>query len=346
MMTLKEFTQRVLVLILLSALALMLFEIKNILLLLFASILMAVLIRATVEFIKGKAKLGEGVSFALALLLLVGLIAGFFAMFGFQISKQLQDLIEILPKGMEQLSERFDIDLTWNEIRNAVGASEASDILKKVSVYGLTTFNIITDLMLMFVAAIFLAADPTAYRDGALLVVPPRARKHLGETMNAVGQALKKWFGGQLLEMGAVFLMSAAAYWLLGLPSALALAAIAGVTNFIPMLGPIIGGLAAVMVAATLGAPTLLWTALAVLIIQQIESHLLMPFVQRYAVSIPPALVIFSIHGFSALFGVAGVILGVPLAVALTVVVQNLWVNETLGEDVPLAGSSQDNPNA
>ena len=345
-MTLKEFTQRVLVLILLSALALMLFEIKNILLLLFASILMAVLIRATVEFIKGKAKLGEGVSFALALLLLVGLIAGFFAMFGFQISKQLQDLIEILPKGMEQLSERFDIDLTWNEIRNAVGASEASDILKKVSVYGLTTFNIITDLMLMFVAAIFLAADPTAYRDGALLVVSPRARKHLGETMNAVGQALKKWFGGQLLEMGAVFLMSAAAYWLLGLPSALALAAIAGVTNFIPMLGPIIGGLAAVMVAATLGAPTLLWTALAVLIIQQIESHLLMPFVQRYAVSIPPALVIFSILGFSALFGVAGVILGVPLAVALTVVVQNLWVNETLGEDVPLAGSSQDNPNA
>ncbi|MBL8260318.1 MAG: AI-2E family transporter [Candidatus Competibacteraceae bacterium] len=345
-MNLKEFAQRVLVLILLVALALMVFQIKNILLLLFASILMAVLIRAVVDFIRARTRLGEGLSFALALLFTIGLIAGFSVLFGLQIGKQLQDLIEILPKGMEQISERFEIDLTWNEIRNAVGASEASDILKKVSTYGLTTFNMLTDLMLVLVAAIFLAADPAAYRDGALLVVPPRARKNLGETMDAVGQALTKWFGGQLLEMGAVFLMSAVAYWLLGLPSALALAVIAGVTNFIPMLGPIIGGLAAVMVAATLGASTLLWTGVAVLVIQQIESHLLMPFIQRYAVSIPPALVIFSILGFSALFGVAGVILGVPLAVALTVVVQNLWVNETLGEDVPLAGSDEEKSSA
>lgn len=54
----------------------------------------------------------------------------------------------------------------------------------------------------------------------------------------------------------------------------------------------------------------------------------------------------FSIPGFSALFGVAGMILDAPLAGALTVVVQSLWVNETLGKDAPLAGSAKDKPGA
>lgn len=340
-MNLKHFSLRVLVVIALVCLTLVFFELRNVLLLLFAAILLAVLIRSAADLLQEKTSLGPKLSFALTLLLIIGLTVGFLALFGLQFSKQLQALLDILPKGLEQIGQRFQIDLTWTGLRDTLNANTTTNLVKQISSYGLATFNIITDVALVFVAAIFLAADPQLYRDGALLIVPPGARDHLRATMNAVGQALRKWFGGQLLEMAAVFLMSALAYWLLGLPSALALALIAGVTNFIPLLGPLIGGFAAVMVAATLGVPTLVWTAVAVLVIQQIENHALMPFIQNHAVNIPPALIIFSILGFGVLLGVGGVILGVPLAVALTVVVQNLWVNETLGEDVPLAGSEE-----
>lgn len=342
MMPLKDFTQRVLVLILLIVLTLILFQLKNMLLLLFAAILFAIVMRAIIDFVKEKTGLRENVSFLLVLLFTILLIVGLLTLFGLQIKNQLSDLIQLIPKGIQQLSEKFQIELiNWNEMLNAPNANEMGDIVKKISAYSLTTVGIVADLVLVLVGAIFLAADPATYRNGALLMVPPSARENLENTMLAIGQALKKWFGGQLIEMIAVFLMSLLAYWLLELPSFLGLAIIAGIANFIPMIGPIIGGVIAAMVAATLGVPTLLWTLAAVLLIQQIENHLLMPFVQRYAVNIPPALVIFAILGFSSLFGIAGAILGVPLAVALTVVVQSLWVNETLGEDVALAGSEE-----
>ncbi|MXQ11748.1 AI-2E family transporter [Microvirga makkahensis] len=79
------------------------------------------------------------------------------------------------------------------------------------------------------------------------------------------------------------------------------------------------GAVPALVFATTMDLATLLWTAAAVMIIQQLEGNVIRPFIQQRAVSMPPALVHFAIVVFGVTFGWLGILLAVPLAVAITV---------------------------
>jgi predicted PurR-regulated permease PerM len=140
--------------------------------------------------------------------------------------------------------------------------------------------------------------------------------------------------------MACVAVLSTVAYWLIGLPSALALGLIAGLADFIPFLGPILGALPAVLIAFSVSGEAALWTVLAVLAIQQIEGNIIFPLVARSVISIPPALALFAILIGSVLFGTLGLIFGFPLAVLTYVLVKKLYVRETLGEHTTVPGET------
>jgi predicted PurR-regulated permease PerM len=116
---------------------------------------------------------------------------------------------------------------------------------------------------------------------------------------------------------------------------------IAGLADFIPFLGPILGALPAVLFAFSISGETALWTILAVVVIQQIEGNVIFPLVARSVVSIPPALALFAILVGSILFGTLGLIFGFPLAVVAYVLVKKLYVRETLGEETPVPGEAE-----
>jgi predicted PurR-regulated permease PerM len=120
------------------------------------------------------------------------------------------------------------------------------------------------------------------------------------------------------------------AYWAIGVPSALALGIIAGLTNFVPLLGPILGAVPAVLLALTVDPITALWTVAAVLVIQQLEGNVILPLVMRRAVAVPPVVTLFALVIFGVMFKWLGILLAVPLAVATMVLVQKLWVHDTL----------------
>jgi predicted PurR-regulated permease PerM len=118
--------------------------------------------------------------------------------------------------------------------------------------------------------------------------------------------------------------------WLLGVPLALTIGAIAAVLAFIPFFGPIASGILAVLMAFMEGPTQALYVAGLCVAIQQIEGNLLMPFVQRWAVALPPVLGIMAAVIFGLLFGLAGVILATPLMVVAMVLVQKLYVEGVL----------------
>jgi predicted PurR-regulated permease PerM len=146
--------------------------------------------------------------------------------------------------------------------------------------------------------------------------------------------------------MTCVGVLSTMAYWLIGLPSPFALGLIAGLLDFIPFLGPILGGLPAVMMAFTVSTEAAIWTIVAAFVIQQIEGNVIFPLVARKVVTVPPALALFAIVAGSVLFGTFGLIFGFPLAVVAYVLVKKLYVRETLGEETPVPGetTAQDPP--
>jgi len=130
-----------------------------------------------------------------------------------------------------------------------------------------------------------------------------------------------------------------------GLPSpaarareAFALGLIAGLLDFVPLIGPIVAAVPTLLLALSISPTTALWTGGLYLVVQQIEGNILSPLVQQRAVDLPPALLLFALLGFGSLFGAPGVILAAPLTVVVYVMVKRLYVREALGTPTNVPG--------
>lgn len=126
--------------------------------------------------------------------------------------------------------------------------------------------------------------------------------------------------------------------WLVGVPSALMLGIIAGLAEFIPLLGPILSAIPGLLLALMAGLETALWALLVYVGIQQIESDLITPMVEKKAVSIPPVVTLFGVLAMGVIFGLVGVILAAPLTVITYVLVNQLYVRDALGQSTQVPG--------
>ena len=158
------------------------------------------------------------------------------------------------------------------------------------------------------------------------------------ETIVDIGRALRLWLLGQAIQMALIAALTTVAVWIIGLPSPLALGAIAGLAEFIPYLGPILASIPAVLVAITSGFFPALWTIVAYLIIHQIEGNLIVPIVQRKLVFVPPAVLLLSIVAVTEIYGTIGIIFAAPITVIIFVAVKKLYVRDSLGQPTELPG--------
>jgi predicted PurR-regulated permease PerM len=147
---------------------------------------------------------------------------------------------------------------------------------------------------------------------------------------------LRLWLTAQLIAMIIVGVLTAAGLWLIGLPSALALGLISGLAEFVPVVGPVASVIPGLLIASSFGLETMLWTLAVYIIVQQVESNLVMPLLIGQAVNIPPALALFAVVGLSVLLGPLGLLFAFPLTVVADVAVRRLYVRDTLGEEVEI----------
>jgi predicted PurR-regulated permease PerM len=155
-------------------------------------------------------------------------------------------------------------------------------------------------------------------------------------------KALHLWLKAQLISMTVVATLVYLGLWLLGVPSALALALIAFVLEFIPFAGPVLAALPAILVALLQSPELALWVIGLYVVVQQIEGNVVYPLVQQWAVHIPAVVLLFSLIAFATLFGIIGVIFAAPLAVVTYVLVKRLYVVETLHTPTPIPGDDEE----
>ncbi len=332
------YIRRVLIAVCLVGFTYLLCSIGRVLLLVFGAILLAVLFNGLAAVIARRTPVPSRWSLLVGLATLAVLFCGFFALFGAQIGEQVRQVLDQLPTATDAIGERFGIPNATQRVEDAVAAGANTNVLSRVAGIGVTILGILGDFVLVIVAGIYLASAPKLYRGGAAKLLPPAQHENVYEAFDAVAVALRLWSGGQLVAMFLVGIAAGIAFYLIGLPLPLALGVIAGVTNFIPFLGPILGSIPALIFAATISSAALIWTVVAVVAIQQVEGNVITPLIQRQAVDLPPALALFAIVVFGVLFGFLGVLLAVPLAVALMVLIKKLWIRESLGEETTLPG--------
>jgi predicted PurR-regulated permease PerM len=333
---LGRYLQKLLITVVVAALALIALRWLQVFLLAFGAALIAVLLRALANPIRRRTPLNAAWSLAVAVVLVLAIVGLAVWFVGAQVTAQFDQLSQILPKAWAAAQKELASFPAGQWLLDQLQAaradrSVASNLGLMAGRLGRITrvgVGVLTDLALVIIAGVYFAAQPALYRDGLLLMVPARARPRLTEAMEAVSAALRRWLVGTGLAMLAMGLLIAIGAGFLGLPAPLALGLVAGLAEFVPIVGAIVSAVPGLLLAGTQGSQTVMWTLVFYVAAHQFEGHVLIPLIQRRVVSVPPALTLFSVLAFGLLFGPLGVILATPLAVTVLVLVRRLYLHE------------------
>lgn len=333
------FIRRTLIVIALTALALLAWELREVLLMVFGAVVVATLFQSLAGVFR-KARIPEGLSLALAVLTVVLVVAICLALFGAQLVSQYEQIRETLPKAwaaVQQRLEGFGLSGQLEQLKGGGGGGFASTAGSFVMSLG----GGLADALLIVVGGVFLAASPRFYRAGLVKLVPEGKRGLTADAIGDSGTALKLWLKAQLVTMAAVGIATGIGLWLVGADNALALGLLAALLEFIPFIGPILAAIPAILIAAAVDPQMALWVAGVYLVVQQLEGYVFSPLLQQWAVDLPGAVLLFSLLGMGTLFGALGVVFAAPLTVVLYVLVKKLYVREALHTPTPIPGEDQ-----
>ncbi|OYX14068.1 MAG: hypothetical protein B7Z15_05190 [Rhizobiales bacterium 32-66-8] len=316
-------------------------ELSELILLIFAAILVAVALHALSEPV---AKLtGLSVRMAMiptSLVLVIGFGLAMY-LFGSLIQEQVAELIQRLPGAWAAFRDRFELqELEQNLMRQAENAvPSGTTVLSFLRGFGSNVANIILGIFLVVVGGIYFAIQPTMYRDGLLALLPEGSRAGAGEKLDRAGIALRRFLKAQLIAMLLVGVVCGAGLAIIGVPSAIALGLFAGLAEFVPLVGPVASAIPALLLALTVGFDTALWTLALFLVVQQIEGNILSPLLQQQIVSVPAAVTLFAVVAFGTVFGPLGILLATPLTVVIFAVFTRSEKAASAGQAAPPAAS-------
>jgi predicted PurR-regulated permease PerM len=208
--------------------------------------------------------------------------------------------------------------------------------LGKVPAVFTSAIGFVGGLIVVLFLGIYLAWDPAAYTEGFLHLVPLHRRPRVRQLLSEIGHVLWRWIIGRLVGMLIIGILTTLGLWWLGMSVPLALGIIATLMDFIPNIGPILSVVPAALIALVQGPREVLYVVLLYFIVQQAENYLIEPIIEKRAIYIPPALSIILQLLLYLLFGFLGLLLAMPLAAALLVTVQMLYVNDLLGDPARL----------
>lgn len=320
--------------------AFLLWQLRQVLLVIFAAVAFATAINKLVQLLE-KRGLKRGWAVALVLALLVVVLLALVLIIVPAFSQQFQTLMVSFPEGIAQLRKGATWLQTLVPEEFAGNVSEVLDnairevqtllprLLRGFLGFFSNSLDVILNVLLVLALSVMLLATPDKYRDGFIQLFPAFYRGRVDDILVKCEEALGGWFAGILFNMGVITVLSGLSLWALQVPLPLANALFAGLLTFIPNIGPVISVIPPIVLALT-DEP---WKAVAVLIlyivIQQVEGLLLTPLVMERQVSLLPAVTLISQVLFASLFGIAGLFLALPL-----VVVFQVWLRELVVKDI------------
>lgn len=317
------------------ALAILAWFALELLLMLFAGVLLAIFLRALAVWVAESTGLSPGVALAAVILGLLGAATLGGWMYAPRLAEQSDQLSETLPQAVDDLTSTLE-RYGWGRWVMEQLSSSASDgdMVSQAQTMANRLMSVGVAFVVILFSGLYLAAEPGPYIRGLLRLVPPEGRRTAAEVLFAIGGVLRWWLVGQALAMAVVGLMMGIGLWLIGVQLALILGLLAGLLEFVPFLGPILAFGPALLLALANSGQQAAYVLALYLLVQTLEGYVLTPLVQRKAVELPPVLTISAQVGLSMAAGAIGLLVAVPLAAVAMVTVQMLYVDQRLGDSV------------
>ena len=286
-------------------------------------------------------RLGNRLLAIVAVYFLVGLmlVGGLTSIAGPFVS-QATDLAAALPQYASDLQARapevqttlgqYGIQTDIDQLKvQAVSAIQqgGSDVLKNlVGTLG-EVGGMILDIVLALVISLYLLVDGPRFRERSLAIIPAQHRTKALFLQDNVSRVLGGYLRGQLTLALIIGVLAGVGTALLGLPYAVVLGVLAGLFELVPMFGPILSVVPAVLVALFMPFPTVVWVLLFFLAIQQVENNVLAPRISGHAVGLHPLGAMFALLAGFQMAGLLGGLFAVPLAGVLWVLLGAAYRN-------------------
>lgn len=288
-------------------------------LLTFAGVIFAILAAAFTTRIMTWLHVPYSVAFMIAWVVILGVPLGLLAVSFPSLQTQIGSVGATVEGFDRQLGQLLSTVPGGSLLLEQVGTLDVRSVLRDLSAgqlsgAALTGLNIVAGTVYLLFIALFGSFDPARYRTWALTLTPQTARDQVADRMRTASRALSWWVIGRISSMFIVTVLTYVGLLILGVNLAFLLAVLAGLLSFVPNFGSIAAAVIATIVALA-QSPTLAFATIVLfLIVQTVESYGITPFIQQWAVHIPPAFLLALQIIFGILFGVLGVILAGPLA--------------------------------
>ncbi len=332
----------------------LIYRLRVVVFILFVSIVLGTAIRPALDWLSRRG-LPRSVGVILIFLIVLAFLLGFTVLVVPLIADQVTELTADLPDYYNQFRrlafqspsralQRLVIQLPQN-LNLELPEEQAPDgeVLNQVA----QTFNyagMVVKAFLVALAILLLAFFWTQESErgirSLLLFFPSGKRDGLRELLADIESKVGGYIRGQSLLCLSIGILALIAYLLIGVPFALVLAIIAGVMEAIPVFGPILGAIPAILAVLSSDPDKIAWILVATVIIQLLENYLLVPRIMNRSVGVNPFVTLLSLATFASLLGLPGALLAIPMAAIIQLLLERfVWTNdqtesqETMGRD-------------
>lgn len=312
-----------------------LYIIKDILIILFVSILFATAFNPFVDWLNKK-KIPRALGVLIIYFILLSILFTVIVLLIPPLSEQIRQIsqtypslwqrfLDIFPGSTSPINSGENIQSFFESLRDIFANKSLSNIF---TLFG-SAFDGLISFILIFVLTFYFLVEEEAIKKAFHYITPPQYIPYLNNLITRIQDRMGKWLRGELILMIVVGCMTLIGLKILQVKYFLVLALIAAIFELIPYLGPILAAIPAIIIASVES----LWKGIAVIIlywlIQQLENHIIVPKVMQKVIGLNPIIVILVILIGARLAGFIGIMVSVPAAAALSVIIKNIFGKET-----------------
>lgn len=319
----------------LFTIAFFLFFVRDIILVVFVSLILASAFDPWVDWMQ-KHKIPRSFGILIIYLCVLFVLAGTIYLIIPPIATEIKGLSDDFPVYWERISGSIDSFRSYSDsqgwtskIQESLKGIQSNVEAIEAAAGGVfsTVFAFFGGILSFFIIAVltfYLTVEEHAMKKVLRSMVPVKYQPYITHLTNRIQQKIGMWLRGQLVLSLIIFLLSWFGLTILGVKYALVLALFAGVMELVPYLGPFLGAIPAIFIAFTQSPTLALGVLIVFFIIQLLENHLIVPKVMQKAVGLNPIITIIAMMVGFKIAGILGIILAVPVATALSVVLNDL----------------------
>ena len=308
----------------------LLYSLRIVLFLFFVAIVIGTAIRPAVDWLHRRG-ISRPMGIIIIYILIAGLLTGFVAITFPLIADQVAEISRNLPNYYAEVRQALitsnsrllqnigwripsDISLLFSRTIITPEGEQVIDQVAQTIFYTNLLVKGTLATLAVFLLAYYWTQESNLVMRALLKVFPAQRRKGIREFVRLTETSLGGYIRGQGLLCLAVGALAFVAYLLIGLPYTLVLAIFAGVLEMVPIFGPALGAIPALLVALSVAPGKAIWVVVATIVIQLLENAILVPRIMKNTMGVNPIIVLLSLIAFSSVFGIAGALLALPLA--------------------------------